>query len=363
MALKKHISYKWKLFFPLAILLCTIIATFVIFLYLYDALNTSALAVIAVLGLFSIATIYQGASHLSKNIALLRDFTNQVANNLPLTIKASQFPSDEIGEIFSQIIQIYQDKGVAVEQSEIEHHIAKHATEEKGRIKRQLTNNINHELKTPIGIIKGYIDTILGDPQMDATTQRHFIEQTQQHVARLCALLNDISTITRLDEAAIIPTNDVNVHDVVYSISNDIKAMSITDKISFKHDIPLNCIVKANQGLLNEALLNLIRNAATYSHGTEMGLILDNENNDYYIFRFYDNGVGVEEKHLAHLFDRFYRIDIGRSRKSGGTGLGLPIVKNTIKSFGGDISVRNRVEGGLEFRFTLPKWKTNILEN
>ncbi len=363
MALKKHISYKWKLFFPLTILLCIIIVTLIFFLHRYDALTSSLLFVIAILSAFSIALIYNGSRHLSKNISLLRDFTNQVANNQPLTITTTQFPSDELGEIFSQIIRIYRERGVAIEKSEQEHHIAKHATEENSRIKRQLTNNINHELKTPIGIIKGYIDTILDDPQMDAATQRHFIEQTQQHVARLCALLNDISTITRLDEATIIPTNEVNVHDVVYSISNDIKAMSITDKISFKYDIPLTCIVKANQGLLNEALLNLIKNAATYSHGTEMGLILDNENEDYYTFRFYDNGVGVDEKHLAHLFERFYRIDVGRSRKTGGTGLGLPIVKNTIKSFGGDITVRNRAEGGLEFRFTIPKWKTNILKN
>ena len=86
-------------------------------------------------------------------------------------------------------------------------------------------------------------------------------------------------------------------------------------------------------------------------------IIFEGENADYYNFSFYDNGVGVDEKHLAHLFDRFFRIDVGRSRRTGGTGLGLPIVKNTIKSFGGDITVRNRAEGGLEFRFTIPKWK------
>ncbi len=357
MASKRRIKYQWKLFFPLTILLCIIIVTLIFFLHQYDALTPSLWLVIAILSAFSIALIYNGARYLSKNISLLQVFTDQIVNNETPTITAEQFPSDELGEIFRQIIRIYNDKGIAIEKSEQEHHIAQHATKEKSRIKRQLTNNINHELKTPIGIIKGYIDTILEDPNMDAETQRHFIGQTQQHVTRLCTLLNDISTITRLDEASIIPTEEVNFHDIVYSISNDIKAMSITDKIPFKHNIPLTCVVKANQGLLNEALLNLIRNAATYSHGTEMGLVFEGENADYYTFSFYDNGVGVEEKHLTHLFDRFFRIDVGRSRKSGGTGLGLPIVKNTIKSFGGDISVRNRTEGGLEFRFTIPKWK------
>lgn len=357
MGLKKRIKYKWKLFFPLTLLLCFIIGTLLFFLYKHNELTSNMLFIILGLFLFSIALIFYASWRLSKSVTLLQKFTDQIANNETPTITAEQFPSDEIGDIFKQVVRIYADKGIAVEKSEQEHHIAKHATEEKSRIKRQLTNNINHELKTPIGIIKGYIDTILEDPNMDADTQRYFIKQTQQHVARLCALLNDISTITRLDEATIIPTDEVNFHDIVYSISNDIKAMSITDKMSFNHNIPLTCIVKANQGLLNEALLNLISNAATYSHGTEMGLIFEGENADYYNFSFYDNGVGVDEKHLAHLFDRFFRIDVGRSRRTGGTGLGLPIVKNTIKSFGGDITVRNRAEGGLEFRFTIPKWK------
>lgn len=357
MGLKKHIKYQWKLFFPLTILLCLIIGTLLFFLYKHNELTTNMSLIILGLFTISIALIFYASRHLSKNIALLQDFTDQIANNRIPTITAEQFPSDELGEIFRQIIRIYNEKGIAIEKSEHEHHIATHATEEKSRIKKQLTNNLNHELKTPIGIIKGYLDTILDDPNMDAETQRQFIEKTQLHVTRLCSLLNDISIITRLDEAAVIPTHEVNLHDIVFAISNDIKAISLTDKIAFEHNIPLSCSVKANQALLSGAILNLIRNASTYSHGTEMGLILENENSEYYTFIFYDNGVGVEEKHLAHLFDRFFRIDIGRSRKTGGTGLGLPIVKNTIKSFGGDIIVRNRIGGGLEFRFTIPKWK------
>ena len=87
-----------------------------------------------------------------------------------------------------------------------------------------------------------------------------------------------------------------------------------------------------------------------------MGIKLVVESEKHYTFSFYDNGVGVEPDHLPHLFERFYRVDAGRSRKSGGTGLGLPIVKNTIEALGGSISVHNRTEGGLEFLFTLEKW-------
>ena len=104
-------------------------------------------------------------------------------------------------------------------------------------------------------------------------------------------------------------------------------------------------------------LLNLIRNAAEYSHGSEIKLRLINETAKYYTFSFADNGVGVPQEHIPHLFERFYRVDTGRSRKVGGTGLGLPIVKNTITTLGGTISVRNGAAGGLEFVFTLPKWE------
>jgi signal transduction histidine kinase len=116
------------------------------------------------------------------------------------------------------------------------------------------------------------------------------------------------------------------------------------------------CIIKGNYTLLSGMLLNMIRNSAVYSRGTAIKLFLINENQNYYTFSFSDNGVGVPQEHIPHLFERFYRVDAGRSRKSGGTGLGLAIVKNTVTTLGGSISVRNGAEGGLEFVYSLPKW-------
>ena len=104
-------------------------------------------------------------------------------------------------------------------------------------------------------------------------------------------------------------------------------------------------------------LSNLVKNSVAYSQGTQMGIELLGRSQSYYTFAFYDNGVGVGEEHLSRLFDRFYRVDAGRSRKAGGTGLGLPIVKSAINTMGGSISVRNRRGGGLEFIFTLPRAK------
>ena len=170
-------------------------------------------------------------------------------------------------------------------------------------------------------------------------------------------MLNDISTITRLNEStATIPTEKLNFHDLVYTIVNDVIESGSNNEMELTFDIPLNCYINGNSSLLNSTILNLIKNSVAYSRGTLMRLEMIGESLKFYTFRYYDNGTGVDEEHIPYLFDRFYRIDAGRSRKAGGTGLGLPIVKNTILTHGGKITVRNRPQGGLEFTFTLPKF-------
>lgn len=293
--------------------------------------------------------------YVSKSVKLLRDFAKRAATEKELTADY-EFPKDELGDISRQIITLFNSKTKAIEDSEKEHKVALAAIEEKSRLKRELTNNISHEIKTPVGIIKGYVDTIADDPQMPDGTRNHFINKTQEQITRLCDLLNDISTITRLSETTqAIPTEKLNFHDLVYTIANDVKESGVLKDMEFSFDIPLNCLINGNISLLSSTILNLIKNAVAYSRGTQISLTTINDSFDFYTFRFFDNGTGVEEEHIPYLFDRFYRIDAGRSRKAGGTGLGLPIVKNTILTHGGKITVRNRTEGGLEFTFTLPR--------
>jgi signal transduction histidine kinase len=114
--------------------------------------------------------------------------------------------------------------------------------------------------------------------------------------------------------------------------------------------------VIGNYNLLYGMLMNLVRNADFHSRGKVCGLNLISEDDKTFRFIFYDDGVGVGEEHLPHLFDRFYRVDKGRSRKVGGTGLGLPIVKNSVMALGGEIMVRNHKPHGLEIEFTLLKY-------
>lgn len=272
----------------------------------------------------------------------------------------SKFSHDELGDISREIVKIYRAMEKAMEQSKREHEVAMYAVEEKSRIKRQLTNNINHEIKTPVGVIRGYLDTVLSSPEMDDRTRTQFLLRAQSNVTRLCSLLSDVSTMTRLEEGGgNIPTVEVDFHDMLFGVENDVNASGMLGDMTFSFDVPVDCYVKGNVNLLTGMITNLIRNAVQYSHGTEVGLNYIVESDKYYTFSFYDNGVGVPDEHLIHLFERFYRVDAGRSRKVGGTGLGLPIVKNTVEALGGTISVRNRPTGGLEFLFTLEKWKKN----
>lgn len=293
---------------------------------------------------------------LSRNVTLLKDFTYRAVSGGTFT-GIDKFPKNELGDISREIVTLYRDRVAAIEQIKKERKVAMHAFEEKARVTRQMTNNINHEIKTPVGIIRGYLESILNDPEMDEETRTRFLQRMLSNVERLTNLLNDISTMTRLENGSDkIAVTKVDMYDLLFQIECDIEANHLAGDLTFSFDLPLNCFVSGNPGLLQGMICGLIRNSAMYSGGTSIGFRLISENDRFYVFAFYDDGTGVGEDHLPHLFERFYRVDTGRSRKQGGTGLGLPIVKSTVTNHGGTISVHNRVSGGLEFIFSLPKY-------
>lgn len=314
-------------------------------------------AIIIIVGLVGTTMAYIFAAHQAKNVRLLHDFARRAASDRDF-IPMGDFPADEIGDISRQIVAIYNSRIQANVRREREHVIALKATEEKNKLKQVLTNNISHELKTPIGIIRAYLDTIMSQPDMPEEDRNHFMEKIHANVERLVSMLNDLSTMTRLDESkGTIQMKDIDFHDLVFTFADDIERTDMLGGMDFRYNIPIECLVRGNEGLLTSVITNLAKNARAYSQGTQAGIELIGRNQNFFTFSFYDNGVGVAPEHLPHLFERFYRIDTGRSRKTGGTGLGLPIVKSAINSMGGSIIVRNRRGGGLEFIFTLPRVK------
>lgn len=324
--------------------------------------TTTFWIILCSLGILVTVFSYLSTRYLGQNIRLLRNFAER-ANTDPSFVSVGEdvFPHDELGDISRQIMSMYNQRSTAMLKREKEHKIAINAMEEKSRLKRELTGNINHELKTPIGIIKGYLDTIVDNPDMDPETRDHFLHKAQDNVNRLVNLIADITAITRLESGTgekLINVDEVNFHDLVFSHASDVEETGLIGGMTFNYEIPFNCCVLGNGSLLTGMLLNLTKNAVAYSQGTECGIMCTGEDDDFYYFSFYDDGVGVAPEHIPHLFDRFYRVNSGRSRQSGGTGLGLPIVQVTVLSHGGSIEVMNRMPHGLEFRFSLPKVKS-----
>lgn len=229
--------------------------------------------------------------------------------------------------------------------------------EEQAHLKRQLTQNIAHELKTPVSSIQGYLETIISNPNIPQENVRVFLERSYAQSNRLTFLLRDISVLTRMDEAPeLVEKEQVNLSKIVENILNEV-ALGLEEKhITVVNKLPSEVILTGSSSLLYSIFRNLTDNAIAYA-GNDIQITINcfREDEKFYYFSFSDTGVGVPEEHLNHLFERFYRVDKGRSRKLGGTGLGLAIVKNAVLFHGGTIFAKNMPKGGLEFVFTLKK--------
>lgn len=229
--------------------------------------------------------------------------------------------------------------------------------EEQARLKRQLTQNIAHELKTPVSSIQGYLETIISNPNIPQENVRVFLERSYAQSNRLTFLLRDISVLTRMDEAPeLVEKEQVNLSKIVENILNEV-ALGLEEKhITVVNKLPSEVILTGSSSLLYSIFRNLTDNAIAYA-GNDIQITINcfREDEKFYYFSFSDTGVGVPEEHLNRLFERFYRVDKGRSRKLGGTGLGLAIVKNAVLFHSGTIFAKNMPKGGLEFVFTLKK--------
>lgn len=287
--------------------------------------------------------LYRFTKRLGDNIAKLRIFARRAANNESLdTDDLLGFPDDELGEIAERIIKIYR----RLEKTRKEQSILKH----------QLTQNIAHELKTPVASIQGYVETILDNPNIEEKSRELFLKRSYAQCQRLTSLLQDISTLNRMDDARdFMDFNQVDISATVENIERETALQLEQKKMTFENRLPANIRIRGNQSLIYSVFRNLTDNAIAYAgEGTSI-TVTAKEDTDRWFFCFQDNGIGVPQEHLARLFERFYRVDKGRSRKMGGTGLGLAIVKNAVLLHGGTISVCNRPTGGLQFDFSLKK--------
>ena len=228
--------------------------------------------------------------------------------------------------------------------------------QEKNKLKRQLTNNINHELKTPVASIQICLETLLSGVELSDEKRVELIERCYVNNARLRNLLKDVSLITRMEDGSqLISKEPVVLNDIIGEIHKELDVVSEGEKMTLHTDFKDIVTVCGNLSLIGSIFRNLTENAIAYSGGKNIYITLLANDADSCTISFEDDGRGVDPQKLHRLFERFYRIDKGRSRQIGGTGLGLSIVKHAVQFHGGNITVSNRPGGGLKFVFTLSK--------
>lgn len=230
------------------------------------------------------------------------------------------------------------------------------AEQEKNRLKRQLTNNINHELKTPVASIQVCLETLLSGITLSEEKRQELIERCYMHNERLRRLLGDVSLITRMEDGStLISREKVVINEIINEVAKELNIMPDDERLTLHAYFNEEVVIDGNPSLIGSIFRNLTENAIAYSEGENIYISLLENNEKMCYIRFEDDGKGVQQEQLPHLFERFYRVDKGRSRRMGGTGLGLAIVKHAVLFHGGTITVTNRPKGGLRFDFTLSK--------
>jgi two-component system phosphate regulon sensor histidine kinase PhoR len=226
--------------------------------------------------------------------------------------------------------------------------------------RREFLGNISHELKTPLFTIQGYILTLVdGGALKDKKVREKYLRRAAKGVDRIISIVKDLDLITQFESGIkTVDRSEFNIFDLVDNVFDLLEFESEKNNISLKLENKNNSLiyVNADQERILQVLTNLIVNSIKY--GSDNGytkVIVEDFNKEKVIVRIIDNGEGIEEEHIPRLFERFYRIDKNRSRKKGGSGLGLSIVKHIIEAHNEQIFVKSEIGEGTEFSFTLSK--------
>lgn len=228
-------------------------------------------------------------------------------------------------------------------------------TAQRSKLKKQMTSNIAHELRTPVTSIRGYLETLIACPDMSDEKKQAFIEKAYNQTLRLSELISDMSLLSKMEErSAKLNKEEVDLYDIANEVFDEFE-----DRIKEKGNVVENLlepgtVLIANKTLVYTIIRNLVENSLKYAgdgiiHHIECYSTIEH----FCYLTYYDTGSGVPNDHLERIFERFYRIEEGRTRDVGGSGLGLSIVRNAVKFHGGDIRVINRQWGGLQFFFSL----------
>jgi len=225
------------------------------------------------------------------------------------------------------------------------------------RFKQEMTRNISHELKTPLTSIRGYIETILGNPLMEQELRRHFLDRALKNVERLEELIRDLAVLDMASDASrYLKKKKCNLSQIIFNSVKNLEFRAEQSGIDVElSGFPEQLSMTGDLRLLEAVFINLIENGIKYSHpGDSVYIKYIGSSSGVYEIEVYDTGPGIPEEYHDKIFERFFRIDSGRSRKTGGTGLGLSIVKHAVAFHNGTIEIDKNYHSGTKFKLKFP---------
>ena len=225
--------------------------------------------------------------------------------------------------------------------------------------RREFLGNVSHELKTPLFTIQGYILTLIEGALKDKKVRGKYLRRSAKGVDRLISIVKDLDLITQFESGIkTVDKTDFNIYELIENVYDlmEFESEKNNTKLLVYNENNTPVIVNADKERILQVLTNLVVNSIKYGkEGGYTEVKVEEYDKDSIIVRVKDNGEGIEDEHLPRLFERFYRIDKNRSRKKGGSGLGLSIVKHIIEAHQEQIFVESKIGQGTEFSFTLQK--------
>ena len=261
---------------------------------------------------------------------------------------AAQPVTTDMKTLTEEIEKFAQDKRIEIDTLKI-----------REEYRKDFLGNISHELKTPLFTVQGYILTLLDGAMEDEAVRKKYLQRAQKGIERLIYIIRDLDLITKLEVGDLnLDLTDFDIIELIQGVFDlmEMKAAKKSITLAFDMNYEAPIYVRADKDKIQQVLSNLIVNSLKYGHkGGTTEVSVENLIRNKVIVRITDNGEGIPEEHIPRIFERFYRVDKSGSRKEGGSGLGLSIVKHIIEAHGEKIYVESVLDVGSEFSFTLEK--------
>ena len=293
---------------------------------------------------------------------LIKNFIAEKLRILYRSIRKGKFTNEEMPPVSmsEDPIEVAQRETNKWTQERID-EISK--LKEQEIFRREFIGNVAHELKTPVFSIQGYILTLLEGGLEDPSVNRMFLERASKATERMTMILEDLDQLTKMEVNEInIELNNFDIHELIHDIFDELEMKAKKKKINLQFSRDYDPIyVKADRAKIAQVLTNIIGNSISYGNEKGNTTVRFYTMDDIVTIEVSDDGPGIEEEHLARLFERFYRVEKSRNRNEGGSGLGLAIAKKIIEAHGQTINVRSTPDVGSTFTFSLDKGKASMI--